>query len=129
MRLNEENVQEIKNQREEIKRYLKEIQGENIDEKYLRKLLRILEIFKQMEERYEKTKDIIKIMDGGFSLNELEKIDLNEFNEIIKKMENNKEIKKLVEKIGRDIKSEEKDIKITKVRNYNLKEESYGVKR
>lgn len=129
VRLSEENIQEIKNQRQEIKRYLKEIQDENIDEKYLRKLLRILEIFKQMEDGYEKTKDIVKVMGGGFSLNELEKIDLNEFNEIIKEMENNKEIKKLVEKIGRDIKSEEEDIKITKVRNHNMKEEVYGVKK
>lgn len=129
IRLSEENIQEIKRQEEEIRRYLVEIEDENIDKRYLEKLLKILDIFKEMQEKYEKVKDIIEVMGGGFSLNELEKVDLKELNEIVKEMENNREIKKLVEKIGRDIKSDEEDIKITKVRNHNMREEVYGVKK
>lgn len=129
IRLSEENIQEIKRQEEEIRRYLAEIEDENIDKRYLEKLLKILDIFKKMQEKYEEVKDIIEVMGGGFSLNELEKVDLKELNEIVKEMENNREIKKLVEKIGRDIKSDEEDIKITKVRNHNMREEVYGVKK
>lgn len=129
IRLSAENIQAIRDQKEEIERYIAEIKDENIDEKYLRKLLKILDIFQEMEEGYEKIKDIVRVMGGGFSLNELEKLDLSEFSEIIKEMENNKEIRKLVEKLGREFKSEEEDIKITKIRNHDLKEETYGVKK
>lgn len=129
IRLNDENIQDIKEQKKEIERYIEEIKDENIDTKYLKKIIRILKIFEDMEKNYEKTKDMLKVFGGGFSLNELETLDLSEFNQVIKEMENNNEIKKLVEKLGREFKSEEEDIKITKIRNHNIKEEVYGIKK
>lgn len=129
IKLNTENIREIKKQKEEIEKYMEEIKDENIDTNYLKKLLKILEIFKEMEDKYKNIEGIEQIMGEGFSLNELKKLDLLELNNIIKELENNNEIKKLVEKLGRDIKSEEEDIEITKRRNCNLNEEIYGVKK
>lgn len=129
IKLNTENIQEIKKQKEEIKKYIEEIKDENIDINYLKKLLKIIEIFKEMEYKYKNIEGIEQTMGEGFSLNELKKLDLLELNNIIKELKNNDEIKKIVEKLGRDIKSKEEDIKITKIRNCNLNEEVYGVKK
>ncbi|MBN1970629.1 MAG: VWA domain-containing protein [Candidatus Delongbacteria bacterium] len=107
MILNKENIRFLKNQIRESKAYMEEIFDENIPKEGLK----LLEVFyselNKIDNKYEEVKGFLEYTGVNYSFNDLKELK-EDFSKILSEMKLNKQIKNIVEKLGREYISEEK---------------------
>ncbi|MEN9911620.1 MAG: hypothetical protein RI956_64, partial [Pseudomonadota bacterium] len=124
MLLNQNSIQEIREQLQETSDYLTEIGNENIDKSIHEKIVQFKTALKQVIDKHDETKDFLALYpSSGFSYNTLTQSTDN-LNALSHKMKNNPTIQALVKKMGRNYISEERK-KAIKVPRMN-QNEVYG---
>ena len=123
--LNNDSFKEIKKNQLELKEYLKEVSDENLPVCVDTQLNNYSYTLTKVEEKYNEAKDFIRLMGKGsdFSYNDLKNNLNNDFLAISKQLEANKEIQKIVKKLGRSYISKEKKHTVSK----RAKNEVFGI--
>lgn len=129
--LNEENISLVKLQNYFLQQYLEEISDEHIPRDGINKIYTIKNTLERVEKNYEQVKDFSNKTGISFTSLELEKLNINELNKLMSEFMNNLKIKEIVDKLGREyISSEKESVFNGKYRiNYNLSEEIYGIEK
>ncbi len=116
-----DNIEEVKEKFQDLLSLKNELNDENIKGK--EEILEFLNNLEDLENQIEKNKDYLKGWD--LTLGELKNLS-NDFLDYSEIFEKNKELKKIIDKIGRKEKKEE-NIKIEKYINEYAKDEIYGI--
>lgn len=124
MTLNRETIKMLMEQLMESNDYADETADENIPREAYDVLNRFILELKAIDEKYESTKEFINLFGTGLSYNEL--LQLNEdYSGIVNELKNNNEIKRIVEKLGRNYISEKK--KASRRVSKRSKNELFGI--
>lgn len=101
LKLNEKSMKEIEKQLQTSKDYLEEIKDENLPSKATGSVEKFTNMLNNVKNEYDKVKEFSKVTGCDFSLKELRKMN-DDFFSLIKEMNNNKKIKDVIKKLGRD---------------------------
>jgi uncharacterized protein with von Willebrand factor type A (vWA) domain len=108
--LDEETIKLIKHELFQCNDYNKEISDENLPKEALSLLDNFKNVMQSIDGKYEEIKGFIKITGCGYSYNQIMEVG-EDFLPLIKEMENNKKIQKVIKKLGKDYVSEEKKLR------------------
>lgn len=121
--LTDENASEINKAKLQLQEYLAEIADEAIPQEVISTLNGYAVKLSDVQEKYQECKGFMAQMGEHLSYNELNKVDRTDFLALAKLLEDNNEINKIIQKLGRNYISEEKKEKVTKC----AKNEMFGI--
>lgn len=108
--LNDESIKLVKDELSNAKMYIEEISDENLPKKAIDIINNYKVLMSDIEIKYSEVRRFIQLTGGEYSYKGIE--DMGEdFLSLVKEMDNNKNLKKVVEKLGRDYISEEKKLR------------------
>ena len=103
--LNRETIKIIREQLLESKEYMEEISDENLPAEALNMIKLFYNELEIIDKKYESAKEFIEILGQGISYNDLMELK-EDFSGIVNEMKTNKEILRIIEKLGRNYISE-----------------------
>lgn len=105
--LNEENIKVLRDELSSCNEYINEISDENIPKETINLLTTFRGCLETVDKKYREVESFIKIVGCEYSYNEF--LNMGEdFSTLVNEMKNNKEIKEIIRKLGREYISEEK---------------------
>lgn len=114
----------LKGEYREALDFFREINSEGIPDFIMKLIIRILQVLEEIIEEYDQNENYIRGTGGDFTFRQLKEMG-DEFGQLVKEMERNRNIRDVIEKLGKgmaSVKKEEKN-KIAEVR----KDEVFGI--
>lgn len=108
--LNDESINLVKDELSNANMYMEEISDENLPKKAIDIINNYKILMSDIETKYSEVRRFIQLTGGEYSYKDIEDMG-DDFLSLVKEMDNNQNIKKIVEKLGRDYISEEKKLR------------------
>jgi len=114
MALNEKTIANLKDELLQIKEYKNEISDENIPNKIVNNLTRYQKMIEEVNKKYEESKEFLKLLGSDLSYNELSQMGNIDFTKLANEMILNKNIAKVIKKLGRNYITPKKKEKVSR---------------